>query len=83
MTVVTKGDWVRARWMQPYRASVAGAQPKFCARQHNVSGIVRHVRGDHPTNPTSVRLWVEPEGGGEEVLVDPDHVIEHNKGGKP
>jgi hypothetical protein len=51
---------------------------------------VRHVRGDHPINPTIVRFYVDPEGDcteprvqaygctcpGGHVEVNPVHVID-------
>lgn len=73
--VIYKGDWIWARWMDINTGgNVSGSQMKFAARERIVSGVVKHVRGDHPTNPTSIRLFVEPDGGGPEVIVDPKYV---------
>ena len=81
---VTKGMRITARWFRATSASLAGMQPKVGAEEVVVSGIVRHVRGDHPTNPTTVRFYIDAEGGtetppgctcGPHVGVNPDHVI--------
>ena len=75
---ITKGSFIKAVWFEANpSASIAGMQPKVGATMQVVVGTVRHIRGDHPTRPTSVRLWVEPEGGGDEVIVNPAHVVEH------
>lgn len=87
---LTKGMRITARWFavqdpvkEPF--SLAGVQMKLLAKEIVVSGIVRHVRGDHPTNPTQVRLYIDAPGGtetppgctcGPHVGVNPDHVIE-------
>lgn len=69
-----KGDRVRAQWFQTTDAALAGMQPKVGAILVNVEGRVTHVRGDHPTNPTQIRVWVKPDDGGDEVIVDPKHI---------
>ena len=85
MTTITKGMRIRARWFEPYRPSLAGDWPKTAARGREVEGIVCHVRGDHPTAPTQVRLFIDAPGGdetppgctcGPHVGVDPAHVVE-------
>lgn len=72
-----KGDRVHARWLHAKTdlSSLAGMNFKFEATDREVVGIVRHIRGDHPTNPTSIRVWIEPDAGGDEVVVDPGHII--------
>jgi hypothetical protein len=50
-------------------------QDKVTGEWRDVIGTVRHIRGDHPVNPTTIGLWVEPDGGGDEVVVDTKHVI--------
>jgi len=72
-----KGDWIQAEWLEPNEGCLSGNQMKFSAETKQVSGIVRHVRGNHPTHPTSIRLFVEPDGGGDQVLVAPDWVKKH------
>lgn len=79
MVNIQKGDWVSAQWLEPYEAGLSGSGLKFAAQNKSVSGIVRHIRGDHPTHPTSIRLFVEPDGGGDEVLVAPSWVKAHKK----
>lgn len=71
-----KGDRVRATWLRATDASLAGMQPKVGAVQESVTGTVTHIRGDHPTNPTAIRVWVQPDDGGREVVVNPDHIVE-------
>jgi hypothetical protein len=92
VTTIQKGDWIRAQWLtvrdiHGHPFSLAGVQDKRLATVGNVSGIVRHVRGDHPTAPTSVRLYIDPDEGqgtvtppgcscGPHVEVDPVHVVD-------
>jgi hypothetical protein len=69
-----KGDRVRAVYFaaKPLGTySIAGAQPKVIGDEVEVVGTVTHIRGNHPTNPTSIRVWVQPDAGGEEVRLDP------------
>jgi len=80
--MITKGDWIQAEWLEPQEAGLSGSALKFAAEGKRVSGIVRHIRGDHPSNPTSIRLFVEPDGGGEQVLVAPSWVKAHKKAPK-
>jgi len=64
---VTKGTRVRVSrlLLNDPPSALAGAQLKFGAKQQEFVGIVRHVRGDHPTQPTTVGFWVEPEENAE------------------
>lgn len=83
-TTITKGMRVRARWFDAKLTCLSGVQMKFGATEHVVTGVVRHVRGDHPTNPTTVRIYVEADDGVgtpcpscqvREVEIDPQHVV--------
>ena len=72
MSYVVKGTRVRARWMHcrdpakdPY--SLAGMQTKFEATEREVVGKVTHIYGNHPTNPTKVVVFIQPDDGGPEV----------------
>jgi hypothetical protein len=47
---------------------------KAGATHYQVSGVIRHIRGDDPVNPTQFYLFVDPDTS----LVDPKHVSEHN-----
>lgn len=83
MTWIKKGDWIRAERFESYVASLAGAQPKTAAHLATISGQVRHVRGDHPTQPSEVRLFIKANAGTwcercgcHEVIVRPEHVVE-------
>lgn len=58
---------------------------KFGATLVEVSGVVRHVRGNDPVNPTEIRLYVESDDGlGEpcgkcqvrEIAIKANHVYE-------
>jgi len=63
VTYITKGTTVRVTrlLLQPIGTySLSGSQMKLAARSQTFEGIVRHVRGNHPTAPTSTALWVEP-----------------------
>jgi len=70
---IKKGDRVIIEVFHHLDAVVAGIQPKFCASSQIVEGEVTHIRGDHPTNPTSFRLWVRLSEG-EEIMVHPDQI---------
>ena len=82
---ITKGMQITARWFADTRpVGLPGMQMKLQTTLHQVTGVVRHVRGDHPTNPTVVRLYVEADDGTgtpcprcqvREVEVDPAHVV--------
>jgi hypothetical protein len=82
---ITKGMRITARWFADTRpVGLAGAQMKLQTTLCGVSGVVRHVRGDHPTDPTQVRLYVAADDGTgtpcptcqvREVVVDPAHVV--------
>lgn len=74
MSNIKKGDRVRAEWLTANGASLAGMQPKFGATATVVEGVVTHIRGDHPTEPTTIRIWVQPDEG-PEVMVDPKHIV--------
>jgi len=74
-----KGDRVRAVYFQAKKLgtySIAGAQPKAVGDMVEVIGTVTHIRGNHPTNPTSIRIWIQPDDGGEEVRLDPSTIQE-------
>ncbi len=63
--VITKGSRIRAQWMKAKMnppSCLAGMQMKFGATSYDVTGVVRHVRGNHPTNPTVVRFFIDPDG---------------------
>jgi hypothetical protein len=82
---IVKGTRIRARWFDAKLVSLSGVMPKVEATMREVTGTVRHIRGDHPTHPTVTRLYVEADDGlGDacgkcqvrEVEVDPKHVVE-------
>lgn len=71
---LTKGMRVRAEWFDTHVAGLPGAQIKFGATKRLVEGVVTHVRGDHPTHPTEVRVWVKRDEG-DEVVVKPEWIV--------
>jgi hypothetical protein len=77
MIWVAKGDHVAARWLGQTSGALGGSQIKVAAVECRVRGIVTHVRGNHPISPTSIRVWVRPDEGGDEVVIDPDWITEH------
>ena len=75
--ILRKGDRIRAEWMEARPIgewSLAGVQPKLNAVHRVVEGVITHIRGDHPTNPTSIGVWVKTDDG-REVVVDGRHVV--------
>lgn len=51
-------------------------QMKLGVTERVVQGVVTHVRGDDPTAPTKVEVHIQPEGGGDEVRVKPEHIVQ-------
>lgn len=74
---IVKGSRIHAQWLQVNDplSCLAGVQTKVGATMRDVVGVVKHIRGDHPTDPTTIRLWVQPDEGGDEIIVNPDHVV--------
>lgn len=60
---ITKGSRIRAEWMKANDppSSLAGMQLKFGVTRFELVGVVRHVRGDDPVNPTEIRFYVDPD----------------------
>lgn len=58
--LVRKGDSVHVCWLDCRPAALSGMQLKMGATLNEFSGVVKHVRGDDPENPTQVRLFVDP-----------------------
>jgi len=54
-----KGD--RIRWTSIATPSLAGMQMKVQVTYR--TGVIRHVRGNDPVVPTSVRIYVDPDDG--------------------
>jgi hypothetical protein len=75
-----KGSRVKARWFQANDppSSLAGMQMKLGVQERQVEGIVTHVYGSHPTEPTpeSLEVVVQPDGGGPEVTIKPAWIHE-------
>jgi hypothetical protein len=82
---IVKGTRIRAQWFNAKLTCLAGVQMKVGADLQVVIGTVRHIRGNHPTNPTEIRLYVETDDGlgvdcnkcqVREIEVNPKHVVE-------
>lgn len=72
---VVKGTRIKAQWWDTKLVPLAGATMKTQASLVEVVGIVRHIRGNHPTTPTQIELHVELDNG-DIVQFDPKHVVE-------
>ena len=61
---ITKGSRVRVQILRALPLgtwSLAGVQLKTAAESVDFTGTCRHFRGDHPTAPTEIRIYVEPD----------------------
>ncbi len=68
---VTKGMRVLIRAIVAQKMgtySLAGVQMKLAAREVELTGRIAHVRGDHPTAPTSIGVWIEPDDATAETI---------------
>ena len=77
MTTISKGMRVQARWfdVNPKPASIAGEKTKVLAIGHEVTGVVTKIMGNDPDKPKTVRVWIRPDGGGDEVVIKPAWII--------
>ena len=73
---IAKGMRIRAQWLEQTDGVVAGAQMKICAESRSITGTITHVRGNHPIEPTSIRIWVQPDDGSDEVVIEPQWIRE-------
>lgn len=60
---VTKGTRVRAQWLDAHLTCLSGAQMKTGGRMVVVTGVVRHIRSDHPTQPVNATFFIDAEHG--------------------
>jgi hypothetical protein len=58
-------------------------QMKAGVTEKVIKGVVTHIRGDHPTAPTKVEVHIKPEGGGDEIRVRPEHIVQIVEAVKP
>lgn len=83
---IIRGTKIRAQWLDCEAVALTGMQMKMGATLINVEGVVRHIRGSDPSNPTmeNSRFYVECEPkrgsfctkcGVWEIEVDPKHVL--------
>lgn len=61
MNNVVKGSRIRIRKYEAEPACLAGVHMKLGARSYEAVGVVRHIRGDHPTNPTKVKVFIDSD----------------------
>ena len=61
VTIPRKGDFVRLSRLKVRPAALAGVQLKFEGHYVGVEGVVAHVRGDHPTAPTTAGVWLRDD----------------------
>ena len=68
---------VLARWLAVHQkpSSLAGTQTKVLASEREVAGVVTRIRGDDPEKPKTVRVWIMPDGGGDEVVIEPAWIV--------
>lgn len=69
---------VRAEWFEAKpdgSVSLAGVQRKVSALLKTVEGRITHIRGNHPTAPTSIGVWIQPDAGGAEVVVEARSIV--------
>jgi hypothetical protein len=69
-----KGDRVRAQWFAAQTVGLAGVQMKFGASAMVLVGTIKHIRANHPTMPTEIRVYVDPDPNepyeGEKVVLE-------------
>ncbi len=78
-----KGMRVRAEWLegQPVdRVALPSVQTKIGAAMRQMEGVIAHLRGDHPTHPTSIGVWLTTDSG-EEIVTDARHIVAVLAGG--
>ena len=89
-TYVDKGTRLRARWLQARTVALSGMQMKVEAAEVSVTGVVRHIRSDHPTELVNPTFFLDVEEGfgyeghvqhcakcqKDHVEVKPSHVVE-------
>ena len=78
LLTLKKGSRVKAHWFQANNppSSLAGMQLKLGVTEKVVEGVVTHIRADHPLTPTRYEVWVQPDGGGPEVIIQPAWIQE-------
>lgn len=75
---VTKGTRIKAQWLDARLVSLAGVQMKMGATMVVITGVVRHIRSDHPTQPVNATFFLDVEEGNNYE----DHVTHCTKCGR-
>lgn len=70
---VKKGTKVLVRRMTAKLVSLSGMQMKTGVTVEEFEGVVTHIYGDHPTNPTKIVFMVKK--GDSEVEVEQKHIV--------
>jgi hypothetical protein len=75
---IRKGTRIRAVWFEAQNppASLAGMQMKLGVNERDVTGVVTHIRGNHPVTPTRIEIHVRPDEGGPEVILKREWIRE-------
>jgi len=73
-----RGSRVKARWFQADDppSSLAGMQLKFGVQERAVEGVVTHIRGNRKFKPTRIGVWVQPDDGSPEIVINPSWIRE-------
>lgn len=89
---IVKGTRVRAQWFTAQTdppACLAGVQMKFVALGRDVTGTIRHFRGNDPMNPTVIQIFIDADGstdipttpcpdctcGHDHIAIKPDWIV--------
>lgn len=66
---ITKGTKIQVEFFASREVALSGMQMKTEAQLVNVIGTCVHFRGDHPTDPSEIEIFIDVTEG-----VVPDHV---------
>ena len=75
---ITRGMRIRFQVFQAQPIgtfSIAGVQPKLNVASFSGEGVVTDVRGDHPTHPTKIGVWVRTDDGTVHGPIPPKGVL--------
>lgn len=67
---IKKGDKITAKVIKSKdygTYSIAGIQDKIVVTEEIINGIITHIRGNDPINPTSIGIWILKDDGNEVV----------------
>lgn len=61
VTMIRKGTRIHAEWMHTRMVGLAGMQLKLGLTKVVLTGVVQHIRVDHPTAPTVMRYFIDAD----------------------